>query len=256
MTPQRRGIIQSCKSFPLPSFPSSLTFPRINNNTAGIIKVRQSYHTITNSIRIQPHIVTTRPFKSNINMKLSSPSSCLLLAYYSLTQSSSSSQFYASALASPIKMSAATTTTTTTPTPPLTTASKKIAEHIPLATEAMSYFDSSPDPFHAVQSTIALLEKAGFENIHELDKVNGDANKNVELIPGGKYYLTKNKSSIIAFAIGKKFDPSNLESVASGGFKIVGAHTDSPNIKIKPYSKRGSNGYRQLAVQCYGGALW
>ena len=128
-----------------------------------------------------------------------------------------------------------------------------MANHVPLATKAMSYFDSSPDPFHAVQSTITLLEQAGFQNINEDDNDNNHPN----LIPGGKYYLTKNKSSIIAFAIGKNFDPSNQKDVgSSGGFKIVGAHTDSPNIKIKPFSKRSSCGYRQLAVQCYGGALW
>lgn len=134
--------------------------------------------------------------------------------------------------------------------PPLTSPAKLITDHIPLANKALSYFDSSPDPFHAVQSTIDILEKAGFQSINDSD-VNGDASNSELLQPGGKYYFTKNKSSIVAFAIGKKFDPAS-----SGGFKIIGAHTDSPNLRIKPYSKRLSQGYVQLAVQCYGGGLW
>lgn len=118
----------------------------------------------------------------------------------------------------------------------------------------MSYLNSSPDPFHVVQSTISLLEEAGFQSINDDDtKTN---TKPLDLVPGGKYYMTKNKSSIIAFAIGKKFSPTSCIAEEGGGFKFVGAHTDSPNIKIKPFSKRGGSGYKQLAVQCYGGALW
>lgn len=105
-----------------------------------------------------------------------------------------------------------------------------------------------------MKSTTALLEEAGFTSINDDD--TKDVNKPLELVPGGKYYTTKNKSSIIAFAIGKKFDPTSCISANAGGFKFVGAHTDSPNIKIKPFSKRGGFGYKQLAVQCYGGALW
>lgn len=133
--------------------------------------------------------------------------------------------------------------------PPLTSPSSTISEHIPLANKACAYFDSSPDPFHAVQSSIDLLEEAGFVELSVSDN-------NDNLIPGGKYYFTKNKSSLVAFSIGGKFDPSSLNSVG-GGFKIIGAHTDSPNLKVKPYSKRQlSQGYIQLAVECYGGGLW
>lgn len=118
----------------------------------------------------------------------------------------------------------------------------------------MSYFDSSPDPFHAVQSSIQLLEQAGFQPLNDDNNDNENTTTtNQKLIPGGKYYFTKNKSSLIAFSIGKKFDPS----IGSGGFKIIGAHTDSPNLKIKPHSKRKlAEGYIQLAVECYGGGLW
>ena len=145
--------------------------------------------------------------------------------------------------------------------PPLTSPSNIITKHLPLANKALSYFDSSPDPFHAVQSSIQLLEQAGFQPLNDdnNDNENNDTlsssttTTNQKLIPGGKYYFTKNKSSLIAFSIGKKFDPS----IGTGGFKIIGAHTDSPNLKIKPHSKRKlAEGYIQLAVECYGGGLW
>ena len=153
---------------------------------------------------------------------------------------SSSSKVSAFAMASGRKLSM----------PPLTPPpSSLLSDNIPLANKALSYFDSSPDPFHAVQTSIDLLEEAGFQEL----------GNDTDLSPGGKYYFTKNKSSLIAFSIGKKFDPSGSIGSAEGGggFKIIGAHTDSPNLKLKPYSKKQlSQGYVQLAVECYGGGLW
>jgi len=72
-----------------------------------------------------------------------------------------------------------------------------------------------------------------------------------KLQAGGKYYFTKNKSALVAFAVGGKYQPGN-------GFKIIGSHSDSPNLKIKPRSKRTSSvaGYHQIGVECYGGGLW
>lgn len=70
--------------------------------------------------------------------------------------------------------------------------------------------------------------------------------------PGGKYYYTCNKSTLVAFAIGKQYTPG------AGAFKIIGGHTDSPNLKIKPRSKRISSPSNTLQVgaECYGGGLW
>jgi len=125
--------------------------------------------------------------------------------------------------------------------PPMTTT----GEHLPLARRAMDYFDDSPDPFHAVQTSINLLKEAGFT---ELDETGGA----IDVCPGGKYYYSRNKSSLVAFAIGEKFKPG------SGGFKIIGGHTDSPNLRVKPRSKRSEKTAKsiQIGAECYGGGLW
>ncbi|KAL7490051.1 hypothetical protein ACHAW6_016119 [Cyclotella cf. meneghiniana] len=133
--------------------------------------------------------------------------------------------------------------------PPLSTHYER---HLPLATDAMAFFDSSPDPFHAVRSASSALESAGFVEWNDRDDREESS---IKIVPGGKYYFTRNKSTLVAFAVGKKYEPGK-------GFKIIGTHTDSPNLKVKPYSKRttdkngGSSGVIQIGVECYGGGLW
>ena len=108
-----------------------------------------------------------------------------------------------------------------------------------------NYVDSSPTPHHCVATTINLLQKAGFKALseHDLWKQNNLLQKS------GKYYYTRDESSIVAFTIGGKY-------VAGNPFKVIGAHTDSPNLRVKPRSKRNSNGMLQIGVQTYGGGLW
>eukprot|EP00545_Synedropsis_sp_CCMP1620_P000575 CAMPEP_0119015942 /NCGR_PEP_ID=MMETSP1176-20130426/11729_1 /TAXON_ID=265551 /ORGANISM="Synedropsis recta cf, Strain CCMP1620" /LENGTH=524 /DNA_ID=CAMNT_0006969267 /DNA_START=90 /DNA_END=1664 /DNA_ORIENTATION=- len=124
----------------------------------------------------------------------------------------------------------------------------KTANHIPLAQKAMAYFDASPDPYHAVASSIEMLG-ADFVELKDDEPYN--------LVPGGKYYFTRNKSTLVAFTVGASYTNNSANGGASvGGFKIIGGHTDSPNLKIKPRSKRTASGCIQLGVECYGGGLW
>jgi len=119
----------------------------------------------------------------------------------------------------------------------------KAKDYLPLARKAMTFLDSSPDPFHVVQTSVKMLTDVGFEELNTCEPYKG------KLKPGGKYYFTKNKSTLVAFAVGKKYKAGN-------GFKIIGGHTDTPNLKVKPRSKKSSSGCIQLAAECYGGGLW
>lgn len=94
-----------------------------------------------------------------------------------------------------------------------------------------------------MRSSKLRLEKHGFQQIKERD------NWNSTLRPGGRYYLTRNASTIVAFAIGTSWKPGNP-------IAMVGAHTDSPCLRIKPVSKRSGEGFLQIGVETYGGGLW
>jgi aspartyl aminopeptidase len=110
---------------------------------------------------------------------------------------------------------------------------------------ARAFIDSSPEPFHCVETVSALLAAQGFSPLSEDDLWKAGK----LLKKGGKYYYTRNKSSIVAFTVGEKFEAGN-------GFKIIGAHTDSPNLRVKPRSKRSGSGLAQVNVHTYGGGLW
>tara|TARA_B110001452_G_scaffold177293_1_gene148704 strand:+ start:200 stop:1807 length:1608 start_codon:yes stop_codon:yes gene_type:complete len=117
----------------------------------------------------------------------------------------------------------------------------------PLTLAAMEFLDASPDPFHATAYLSRRLEEAGFAELEERDPWSGSVK------PGGKYYYVRDRSCLVAFSVGGAYEPGN-------GFKVLGAHTDSPNLKLKPRSKLGSKHGKanclQLDVQCYGGGLW
>jgi len=117
---------------------------------------------------------------------------------------------------------------------------RKVAEGL------CTFIDKSPSPYHAVESVRLRLETEGFQRIRESGSWKSQLNI------GDKYYYTRNGTSIVAFVIGSKFKPNSTDS----RFLIIGAHSDSPCFKVKPKSKIESNGYLQLGVECYGGALW
>ena len=100
----------------------------------------------------------------------------------------------------------------------------------------LEFIDRSPTPFHAVQEITNTLSNKDFIEIKETDAWR--------LKPNGRYFLTRNDSSLIAFVVGSKPE-----------FKIIGAHTDSPNLRLKPQAVYAKNGYLQLGVEVYGGVL-
>lgn len=104
----------------------------------------------------------------------------------------------------------------------------------------LEFLKQSPTPFHAVDNIHEILKAAGFVHLYEGDEW--------DISPGGSYYVIRNDSSLIAFTVG-------AHPMTETGLRIVGAHTDSPCLKVKPQPELTDNGYLQLAVEVYGGAL-
>ncbi|MBE9540415.1 MAG: M18 family aminopeptidase, partial [Proteobacteria bacterium] len=102
------------------------------------------------------------------------------------------------------------------------------------------FLSTATTPFHAVAIMSTHLADAGFVALDEADSWN--------LTPGGKYFLQRNGSSLVAFVIGSKSGPVD-------GLRMVGAHTDSPCLMVKPNPEKIKQGYFQLGVEVYGGAL-
>ncbi|GMI13082.1 hypothetical protein TrVE_jg2553 [Triparma verrucosa] len=118
-------------------------------------------------------------------------------------------------------------------------------QHIDIATSAMEYISNSPSPNHAVQNGINMLQDQQFIKLDERKPWPN-------LQPGGKYYFEREAplgSSLVAFTVGKKYRSSSC-------FKILGAHTDSPNLRVKPKSRRTASDLTMLNVETYGGGLW
>lgn len=112
---------------------------------------------------------------------------------------------------------------------------------VPEATRALlEFIDASPTPFHAVAEAARRLEQTGFTRLREEDAW--------KLAPGGRHYVTRNGSTLIAFVVG-------TGAPAEHGFRLVGAHTDSPNLRVKPQPEHTREGYRQVGVEVYGGVL-
>lgn len=106
------------------------------------------------------------------------------------------------------------------------------------ARRMMTFIDAAPSPFHACGEAARQLEAAGFAQLDE-----------VAAWPtgGGSFYVRRG-GSLVAWSVG-------THHRATDGFRLVGAHTDSPNLRVKPHADSGRVGYRQLALEVYGGAL-
>ncbi|QOY55673.1 M18 family aminopeptidase [Candidatus Sulfurimonas marisnigri] len=100
----------------------------------------------------------------------------------------------------------------------------------------LGFLDASPTPFHATKNMAMMFSNAGFTKLDEAGKW--------ELQKGEKYYLTRNDSSIIAFTYSD-----------SKNYTMVGTHTDSPNLKVKPNPVIKEHGVVKFGVEPYGGLL-
>jgi len=114
-------------------------------------------------------------------------------------------------------------------------------ENIQVTEELIRFIEASPTAFHAVENIGAALEKEGFIRLSEGDEW--------ALVPGGKYYVTRNMSSVIAFAV-----PARCSALS---YMIMVSHTDAPCFKLKTEAEADAFGkYVKLNVEPYGGSIF
>lgn len=105
--------------------------------------------------------------------------------------------------------------------------------------ELLTFLREAVTPFHAVQAMSRRLADAGFEAVESFDPDT--------MVPGSGYFMIRQGSSLIALRAG--------QGETEQGLRLVGAHTDSPNLSVKPNPVVGRGGCVQLGVDVYGGAL-
>ncbi len=104
----------------------------------------------------------------------------------------------------------------------------------------LDFVDASPSPWHVIKSVEAQLAGFNFVKLDETLKWT--------LEPSGRYYLVRDDSSIIIFVLGQK-------PLVETGFKMIGAHTDSPGLRIKPNTATSIDGLLRVGVEIYGGPI-
>lgn len=113
----------------------------------------------------------------------------------------------------------------------------EIAKH---AQGLLDFIDASPSPWHAVAMMEKHLQAKGFTRLEESQAWS--------LRPQGRHYVVRGGASLIAFILGSK-------PLAASGFRIVGAHTDSPGLRLKPKAPHQAETMMRLAVEVYGGPI-
>ncbi|MCU0310473.1 MAG: M18 family aminopeptidase [Acidimicrobiales bacterium] len=106
------------------------------------------------------------------------------------------------------------------------------------AADLCAFLDAAPSPYHAVQECARRLDGAGFQQVLEADEWP---------VGPGRRYVARG-GALVAWVVGDDRHPAQ-------GFHLVGAHTDSPNLRVKPHADTGGHGWRQVGVEVYGGAL-
>lgn len=109
------------------------------------------------------------------------------------------------------------------------------------ARDLCAFLDASPTPYHATREAASRLAAAGFTEVSEREPWS--------FAPGDRRYVIRGGSTILGFVVGE-------EPPAVAGFRVIGAHTDSPNLRVKPNPEVSSRGYQQLGVEVYGGVLF
>lgn len=104
------------------------------------------------------------------------------------------------------------------------------------AAEMLAFIDASPTPFHAVQNASERLGAHEFDVVGNLDDIAGAPTRGAIVHDG----------ALVAWS---------CPGPADDGFRIIGAHTDSPNLRLRPNPDTGGFGYRQIAIETYGGLL-
>ena len=120
------------------------------------------------------------------------------------------------------------------------TLNKRRSEASACAQSLLDFIDASPSPWHVVASIRKQLETAGFAELSE------QASWNLE--DGRSYFVIRDDSSIIFFRLGRK-------TLQHSGFRIIGAHTDSPGLRIKPNAMVRKQATLMLGVEVYGGPI-
>lgn len=109
-----------------------------------------------------------------------------------------------------------------------------------LAQDLLDFIDASPSPWHAVATLEQRLQANGFRRLTEVDRW--------QLAPGDAAYVTRGGSALMAFRIA-------ASSPAERGLQLIGAHTDSPGLRLKPQPAEDAQGMQRLGVEVYGGPI-
>jgi len=108
------------------------------------------------------------------------------------------------------------------------------------AQDLLDFIDASPSPWHAVATCEERLQAAGFSRLDETERWSLQA--------GDQRYVVRGGSAIIAFIVGR-------QPLTEAGLRLIGAHTDSPGLRIKPRPAEETGGVVRLGVEVYGGPI-
>ncbi len=137
--------------------------------------------------------------------------------------------------------------------PQRTSPKSSVAGFPNIATDLLGDLEASPSPYHAVERASALLDEGGFQAVDHQSTLPSDA---------GRYYLVVG-GAMVAWVQGQAGTTGSGKAVSSKtasdgtapAFNIVGAHTDSPNLRVRAHADVVSGGWDQIGVETYGGLL-